>query len=148
MFIEEALKQILSDSASVSALVGTRIIPGVVEQTTVWPAVAYRRVDEEREPTLDSPATTAPVARFVFFSVVKRGTYNGVSARRLASLVDKAIRQRLLGFSGDVVVDALSPPESMEVQGIFFVHAADTYDDKTESYQYATVYDVAFSESD
>lgn len=148
MFVGEALKKILSDSASVSALVGNRIIPGTIEQTTVWPAVAFRRVDEIREPTLDSPSTEPPMSRFVFFSVVKQGVYSGVSARRLASQVDKAMRDALLGFSGTVVVDALSPPDSMIVQGIFFVRSVDTYDDKTQTYQYASVYDVHFSESD
>lgn len=152
MFVEDALKKILSDSADVSALVDNRIIPGTLEQVTVYPAVAYRKFDEDREPTLDSPRTGPPVAQFVFFAVVKKGnyTYNGqtVSARRLASQVEKAIRARLQGFKDVVIVDALSPPEMMDVQGIFFVRSADTYDDRTETYQYASVYDVHFSDSD
>lgn len=145
-FIEDALKQILSDDADVSALVSNRIYPGVLQDASPLPGVAFRVVDTEREPVLDSKTHGPTLARFVFFSVAKdiSGTN---SPRRMASLIDKAVRHALQGYKDVVIVDSISPAEMVDVQGIFFVTASDTFDDRTKTYQAASVFDVHFSET-
>lgn len=150
MVIEDALKKILSDSAEVRSLVGTRVHNGVLPQklaTTDYPCIVFRKVDEDREPTLGSASTEPPNAEFVFFAVT-RGVFADKSAQRMASTVDKTLRGAIHGYKDVVIVDTLSPPEMMDVQGIFFRRAAHTYDDKTETHQYASVYDVRYSDSD
>ncbi len=144
-FIEDALKQILSEDPDVVALVGTRITPGTLSQNATYPAIAFRNVGVEREPVLDSKTTGPAASRFIFFSCAKLpdGDY---SARRVASLVDKAVRHALQGYKDVVIITALSPAEMVDVQGIFFAEASDLYDDRSQTYQYASVFDVRHSE--
>lgn len=145
MFIEDALKIILMADPNVTALVDDRIYGGFLTDATTYPAVAFRKPDETREAQLDSPTTDPPDAEIVFFSVSK-GVINGMSARRMASSIDKAIRGALHGYADIVIDDTASPQEMMEIQGIFFSRGSDGYDDRTQTHQYASVFRVRYKD--
>lgn len=145
MFVEDALKIILSADADVTALVGNRIYSGFLPPNVTYPAVAFRKPDETRDPQLSSPTTDPPDAEIVFFSVCKEPV-SGVSARRMASTIDKAIRQVLHGYADVVIDESASPQGMMDIQGIFFSRGSDGYDDRTQTHQYGSVYRVRYTD--
>lgn len=145
MLVEQALQQILSDDAGVSALVNGRIYAGTLPQSVDYPAIAYRLVSSSREPLLASRSTSPPNSRYVFFSASK-GVVAGVGAKKMSLLVDKAVRLALQGYKDVVILTASSPEEMVDIQGIFFQDASDTYDDPTQTHQSASTFDVHYSE--
>lgn len=144
--IDDALRQTLLENAGVSAWVGSRIHSPFLPQSGPYPAIAFRTPDEEREPTLDVGITGPPMTRFVFFSAVKEPSA-GLAAKEIARRIDEAIRHALLPLRGDVAVTASSPPETVAIQGVFFVTRAQQFDDRTQTHEYASVYDVHYSET-
>jgi hypothetical protein len=63
--IEEELVHILSQDATVSGIVATRIYPVVMPTGTQFPALVYQRISTPRWNTLDNASDT-PHARFAF----------------------------------------------------------------------------------
>jgi hypothetical protein len=137
-FVEDALKEILGADADVSALAGNRIYSGVLNDASLYPAIAYRQIDGTADPTLDSPGDGPFKGRFIFFSVAK-GVLNGTSPKRQAALLHKYLKTALIGYQNTVL---LPDTETLYIQGIFFDTEADTYDDRTQTYQYAAILEV------
>lgn len=137
--IGQVVRHILANDAGVTALVGQRIYRTRLLQTTQYPAIAFRKADEDAEATLDSPATATPDFEIVCFAAAK-GIVGGLSPEEQSERIDRAIYAALTGFSGNVVLSELSPPETVAVQGIFFVRSADFYDDRTETHQHGSVF--------
>lgn len=133
-----ALRLLLIADAGVSALVSTRIYPGILEQTVTLPAIAYRRVNEEPEIRLESRGSAGlQLSRWRFFA-----TANGNGAYVAATAIDEAVRLAIHGYSG-TVDDGLSPSvDSLEIHGIFKENAFDIYDDTTKTHQVVADYAV------
>lgn len=119
---------LLTGKPALTAIVATRIYPGVLPQNVAYPAIAYRAINEQTAVIHESPGTNGQVAsRFRFFSVAK--TYKEMK------IVDEALRVALTGFAGTVLGN--------QIQGVFLASlAADDYDDTTETYQFVRDFTV------
>lgn len=141
LLVEEALQIILRANAGLTALVGTRITPGVLSQSSAYPAIAYRLVDRDHATHLSGRASTG-LARsgFRFFSASK-----GATAYSDTKRVNEALRLALMGFSG-TVQSAASPPLTLHIQRIEPTGTREFYDDPTQTWQVQSDYDVWASE--
>lgn len=141
LLIEEALQITLRGNAGLTALVGTRIVQGVLLQTTTFPAIAYRLVDRESFTHLGGRTSTG-LARstFRFFSTGK-----GASAYSDAKRVNEALRLCLFGFRG-TVSNTASPVVTLDIQNIEPGRTDEFYDDPTQTWQVRSDYDVWASE--
>lgn len=111
MTLEDAVYQLLSADAGVSALVATRIFSGTLPQTTRnYPAIAYRVSNRNEEEVLSAPLELVEEAVDVF-------SVSDVNAGE-ASRLDRAVIDALAGYSGDVS-DGLSPESTVTIQRIF-----------------------------
>ncbi len=144
MFVEQALHQLLTANAAIIALVGTRVYPGLFPQTALFPALTYRLVRREEDPTLSaSERTTGPVeSQYVFYSAAK-----GATAYEDSKRLDEAVRLCISGFSGVVVLAASSPIESILIHGIFLADADEDFDLDTQTRQAMSLYRVRHSQT-
>lgn len=139
MYVHEALQVRLLADADVTAIT-ENISRGYLGQTPNYPAAVYRSPDEDRlDETLDEfNAIGLRRLEFTFFSTANKAT-GGIDA---ADELDRAIRACLEGFVGTITDADASPDESVDIQGIFHVGKFDFYDDKTETSQVVSRYDV------
>lgn len=137
MFIHEAIRLKLLADAGVSAIT-TRIYPGVLSQSVTYPAIAYRITGKDPVLKLEERGRNG-LARFSirFFSTTDRAHGGYDTAKNL----DDAIRLCLEGFRGSISNDD-SPIETVEIDGIFHSNTFDGYEDRTETFQVLTEYDV------
>lgn len=146
MYVEEALFKLLTEDAGVSPLIGTRIYPGDLTETTTYPAIAVRTETDTPEPVLDSRVVGVPQKNFDFY-VCSKGPRNDAQAYRQLRRVVEAMRLCLQGYSG-VVGDALSPESFVTIQGIFRDVENDIpYDDKTGTHRSIARYNVRYVET-
>jgi hypothetical protein len=89
--IEEAIYYLLSNDATVSGLVGTRIYPMVVPRNAAMPAIAYQQISGVREHTMTGPIGMVK-ARFQINCWAE--TY------ATADAIAEAVRKELDGYSG------------------------------------------------
>jgi hypothetical protein len=137
LLLEAALRTLLGDDNGVSNIVGSRIFPGVLPQTVQYPAMAYRLVSREHERRLEPRGSSGLArSRFRFFSTAK-----GATAYADAKRLDEALRLCLDGYHG-VVSDDQSPASTLRIHGAFAQTTFDQYDDKTQTHQVLTDYDV------
>lgn len=140
MLVEEALVQILLENTELAALVGNRISPNYLTQSTVYPAVYYEQTDETETALLQSPGATGLVmAVFDLFSVSK-GVANVADCKRTA----EAVRKALIHFQGGTVVDSSDASRSIEIQKIFpaDVGTDQEYDAVTQTYRFVRTFNV------
>lgn len=142
--VEHVVRQILVNSGGLVSLVSRRFHKTKLPQQATYPAVVIRKVDQSAEPTLDSPATGPPEFDVACFACAK-GIVAGLSPEEMSGRIDAEIYDALTGFSGEVILSEVSPPETVWVQGIFFIRSADFYDDRTETYQYGSAFTVRMS---
>lgn len=130
MVVEEALKILILENAGVSALIGTRLYPGSLPQTATYPALSYRLERRRGIQRLDPRGTgdilTLSVVRF--FSSAK-----GNNAYSTAKAIDAALFQCLYGFNGTVTNTALSPQQSLYIDGIHDIDSRDFEFDSAEA---------------
>lgn len=138
MYAHEAIRLRLRADAGVSAIT-TRIYKGVLTQSVTYPAVAYRGTDEEAQRRLET-FTSGGISRLElrFFSTTNLA--NGGADRAYA--LDRAIKASLEGFSGTITDTSVTPNESVSIQGIFHQRTFEAYDDKSQTYQVITDYEV------
>lgn len=136
MVAEDALRLKLLADADVIAIT-TRIYPMVLSQDAVYPAIAYRLDNQDELLKLDSEGHTDLVAhRFLFFSTTDQAHGGYDTARDLAS----AIRSCLGGFVGSVTNSAATA--TYNINGIFHIFTRGGYEDKTQTYQFISEYQV------
>jgi hypothetical protein len=135
--IEQAVYILLSSHAPITALVSTRIFPGVWDQkVTTSPGMVYRLPADGRRKlikTLDGGVALVEQPVQIF---------TGSDRMSVASAVDLLVIGRLHEFSGTVNDATVSPVESISVQSIFAaddgpVHAYH-WNDKTQRHEFLT----------
>jgi hypothetical protein len=134
------LVQILRENTALAALVGNRISPNYLTQSTLYPAVYYEQTDETETALLQSPGATGLVmAVFDIFSVSK-GISNVADCKRTAD----AVRQAMIHFPGGLVVDSSDSSLSIEIQKIFpaDVGTDQEYDAVTQTYRFVRTFNV------
>lgn len=141
LLVEEALQIVLRANTGLMALVGGRIMPGVLSQSTTYPAIAYRLVDREHFTHMSGRISTGLVrSGFRFFSAAK-----GTTAYADTKRVNEALRLCLMGFHGTVANQA-SPVVTLDIQNIEPAGTREFYDDPTQTWQVQSDYDVWASE--
>jgi hypothetical protein len=137
--VNAALRILALQHAPLVALIADRMIDPVLDQAGPYPAIAYRRIGGGEEPTLTSGTDGHAEAVYRFFSTSK-----GQHTKAVAVAVDAALRDAILGFAG-TITNSASPPQSGDIQTIFFQSTRDFYDDLTQTHQVATDYEVSFT---
>jgi hypothetical protein len=140
--VEQAIFQLLSESADVSAFVGTRIYPSILPQDVTYPAIAYRLAGYEGVERLE-PRGVSGLARH---RIRTFATVQGIGNYETAKELQDAIRLCLSGFQG-TCIDGASPDDSIDVRGISIVTAYDFYEPDTETHQVIADWDVWTSET-
>lgn len=124
--VEEAVYELLSSDAAVTAMIGGRITAGVLPQSVIYPAIAYRIAGEESFAGLDaSHGLRRSEVRVFCCAKSKYGT-----AAELAEVV----RLALTDYRG-TVDDGASPLNTLTIQNIFAEGGIDAYDDRTGTWQ-------------
>ena len=91
MSLETDLRSFLLADVTIAALVGTRVGPEPLAQNSPKPAITYRRLDTERDLTMDGPeGLQRPTVQVTSWAATL------IEARDLAG----KIRLRLAGFKG------------------------------------------------
>lgn len=144
MFIGEALFELLRTNAGVSAIIGNRIYPAILPQDCIYPAISFRKSLLQKDPVLDVRSSGLVKKRYLIFSTAQL-VDSPMRAYAQAEQLDEAVRLCLEGFRG-IVMNTISPPGSIEIQGIFHVLSQDLYDDSTQTYQTISGYEVWASE--
>lgn len=93
---EAAVYKLMTDDATVAALVGTRIYPAIAPQSTVTPYIVYQRIATQHLHTMDG---IAGLAETTIQIDCYASTYGAVKA-----LAD-AVRLALDGYTGTPVGD-------------------------------------------
>lgn len=143
--VEVALQIILRADAGVTALVSTRITAGVLGQSTVFPAIAFRLSARDFSGVISGSDTESgtvlalATSRYQFFSTA-RGPAAG-STYGEAKRIDRALRNCLAGFSG-TVANSSSPPDTLDIQYILPAMTREFYDDTTQTWQVQSDFQV------
>lgn len=114
--------------AGLSALISTRLYPGVLPQKCTYPAVNYSRIFASRVPAMGAD-TGLVRARFQFD--IWADTY--AAARAVAEQV-RAAYQRWRNTAGTVIQD------------IYFVGEVDLYEDETRIHHAALDFEIIYQE--
>lgn len=112
MNIYGPIRQLLTDDATVTGLVGSRIYSEVIEQQATLPAVVMRVVDvmPATHKTGVSSVDTIPLQVDVY---AKNG---GMSGIKLVEQISEAVRQAIDRFAGTVTVSG----DDYQIQGMHF----------------------------
>jgi hypothetical protein len=108
--IRQAIAAALLADASLAALVGTRIYPLIVPQTSTYPALAWRVTGIDRQHDLDGPTGRA-VCDLTVWSVSKRLIDDEAAAEAVRQVLD-GLTTASLGGTGVVVLETLSDDEA------------------------------------
>lgn len=149
MLIEEAVYQLLSANAGVTALASGRIFAGVLPQDLQnYPAIAYRapatgnRMNRRTIQVMEGGCSLV-AQRIHVFSAAKGKRDYGPAAE-----LDAAVCGALEDYQGTVSIPASSPLESIYVQGIFATTLAHAYgfDDKTQTHNFVTEFEIHYTD--
>lgn len=153
MLIEEAIYSLLTADALVVSHVSDRITPGFLDQSTTFPAIAYRLagrpervstlgiLDDNSPPTIiDRGYTGLAQSTFRFYCAA-----HGPDRYSESKQVANAVRLCLQGYRGNFD-DGESPPTEVYIQSITPAGESDIYDDHTQTHQVIADYDVWHSE--
>ncbi|MDD2742327.1 MAG: DUF3168 domain-containing protein [Rhodocyclaceae bacterium] len=121
MSAEKAIFTLLKASTAVTAIVGTRIMAGIIPQGTPLPAVAYNHISTvERNPTLAmNEAVTVATSRIE----VAAQTKDYPTQKALLAAIRAACRNKQGVFNGitvdSVLVDTIGPDLRDDEAGIY-----------------------------
>jgi Protein of unknown function (DUF3168) len=116
--ISEGLRRCLLADPAIAALVGTRVFPLRLPQNPVLPGIVIHRMTGVRYPHLRGGAA---IARPLFQIDCWDRTYDASS--HLGALV----RQRLEGFAGYFIIDAVTSPETTTYAKVKFLDERDDF---------------------
>ena len=129
MAIEEAIYTLVTGNASVKALIGLRLLPGVIPQDTRLPAAAYQVISTGRNYNHDGQSSiSTPVIGFTFDS-------RSIDEARS---VAEAVRQVLSGYHGEV--------GSVKIGSIFLINQFEGYNPASEIHNVRQDYQVTWKE--
>jgi hypothetical protein len=155
------LRYRLTETAAVTALVSTRIYPGIVPQRSSFPAVIYNEVTAARthvmgadsgtvESTwqIDSYGQTYQAAREVATKVRQSlSRFTGwLPVQVLTPFVVERDNDQIQTRAGDDVV-MREPIASRQIQGIFVNRDRDLFEDETQLFRVTTDYTVWYDET-
>lgn len=112
-----AVNLILKAAPAVSALVGTRIYPGPLPDTVIYPAIVRWIIDREEIGTLDPPEASGLVRTEMRLIAVSKNV-SIEKAEVAAFAVFSAINDTLRAFGKGYVSNTASPVEKIWVDGI------------------------------
>ena len=121
--IRVGLRAILLQDSAITALAGTRIYPTKLPQGVVDPSIVYTRISGQGDHHMGGPSGLSRVR----MQIVCWAT-SASSAVNLAN----AVKNYLDGFRGTVLWGDNSPPEAIDVRGVFYESERDLYDDVLE----------------
>ena len=127
---EEGLFTYLSTHAGLSALVGTKIYPQVIQQDTTLPAVTYNLISKNRRQSTigGNYGLVSPIYEFRCYAT----TYSQ------AKNIGEQIKSALLNYSGAI--------GSYTVQGCFYVSEFDGYDSETKEFYVSQEFEFYYTE--
>lgn len=138
MLIKQAITILLKEDPGIAALIGTRIHPGYLPQTVIYPAIAWRRKDRKSSYVLGS---TKPAVKLITtwfeFACWAQGQHGDFEAEDL----DDALFDLLDGYAG-VIGDDGSPEQTLTIQGIFHEKLAEGYSDTYKAHFVHTTWRV------
>ena len=117
MTIESALYSHLSNKASITALVSTRIYPQVAPDTASYPFIVYSVISEGHEHSMSGASGLASVTMQI-------DAWASTVASRVA--LSEAIRNALDGFRGDMGTENLS------IRSCFLESRSNFFEPKTD----------------
>lgn len=141
MLIEQAIYKLLKDDSGVTALVAGRIFAGIWKQeVSTYPGIVYRAPGDGRREivrVLESGCSLVKQPIHVFSAAKSYGQ---------AAILDSLICTALDEFRGNVADTSVSPPESIEIQGIFLTRMAHAhqYQDRTQLHEFISEFDCHF----
>ncbi len=140
MLAKDAIYILLTENAGVAALAIGGVRAGILDQTTTYPAIAFRRISYQRVGRLQKRGHSG-LAKYVFrFFATANLAAGGYDA---AMNLHEAIRLCLDGYEGEVINSSASPAESLDIDGIFPEGSLfDFYDDPTQTYQVVSDFEV------
>lgn len=135
--IRSALRGYLLADAGIAALVGARVYPSKMPQGNTQDCIVYQRVSNSGYHHMTGPMGLArPRLQIDCWS------RSSDRANALANLV----KERIDGFKGSLDYDASTPPNQLQVRGIFFDTERDLYDEDSELYGVSRDYFVWVAE--
>jgi hypothetical protein len=130
-----SLRKLMTDDAAVTAMVGTRIFPGLLPQRADFPAVVYGQISSERVSAMGQDTGTV---RSIWQIDCYAKTYG--SARELASKVRKSLQRKL----GSVAIPSNG---AKLLQGLFVEADTDLFEDETQLHRVSTDYVIWYVEA-
>lgn len=135
--IRLGLRAYLLASPEISAMVGTgpisRVFANNLPQSEKRPSIVYNRVTGHGDHHMQGPSGLSR-PRFQIDAWAQTQT----DAANLANLV----KSRIDGFRGTMTYGTNSPPEHIDVLGVFFADERDGYDSDSELYRMSRDYFV------
>lgn len=116
---EVALRYLLTTSAAVTALVGSRVSPGFVSELSAFPFIAYSLIASQHERHLQGPSG-------LVFRRYQLDIYSRLNSELCA--ISDAIRNRLDGYVGVVTIGA----DSLRMQNVELLDQRDNYISPTD----------------
>jgi len=132
MSIEIGIRSALINDADVTAVISSRVYPGIMPHGYTLPAIVYQRISSERPHTLDQ----GNIGRV--FSSFQIDCY-AESYSTVRDLADK-VRLVLDGFSGSLGGEA-------DVGGIHLMSDRDLFEEETELYRVTHDYLIPYFET-
>ncbi len=147
MLIEQAIYQILRNDAPIAALVGSRIVYGVLDQIQTYPAIAYRPPAVGNRTLIRTlGGGCSLVSQRVHVYSASKGRGNAVA--ELAAELDAAVSKALDEYRGTVSDMTVSPVESIYIQAIFSTNLAHryVYDDPQQVHNFLTEFEIHYTD--
>ncbi len=146
MQVAQALYKLISTAPGVLAVTSVdNVYPGKLPQDVRDKAIVLRRKPmgeriHRLNPDESTQATGGSGLQKSFWYVFSVGLEPLYDTQ---AKMDKAVERAIDGFQGVVVNATVSPIEQIEIQGIFHTGITDDfYDDKTQTFQVVSVYEV------
>jgi hypothetical protein len=141
VLIEQVIYKLLKTNMDVTDLVAGRIFAGIVPQTiATFPLVMYKTPEDGGREVVRTIQGGCSLVRqrMRLFSAAR--TYGE------AALLDAAVYGCLDEFFGTVINEQVSPPESIDIQGIFLAQPAHAHQfvDKTQLHEFISEFDCHF----
>lgn len=137
MQVEQAIFAILSEDINVSSMVMSRIYPVSMNQSTLYPAIAYS-VDRGEYPFYLKGGLGVVSLRVRVLSACRKEEGGGPIAIQL----DQYVRLALSAVHDQDIASTESPSNVLHVQGIFPMTKRERYHDQSETFQVLSDFDV------
>jgi hypothetical protein len=128
---------LLADGTISTAVGGTRIHPTVLPQGVKASSLVFNVISEITDHTTQGASGLVMVR-------VQIDAY--AQTTDAADALARAVKERIDGFSGEWTYGSSSPPDTVEIQGVFSDTARTDYQSETELFRVSRDYRIHFSE--